>query len=306
MANVSTEIGKSVIVYLVRNTKQDISNLIKSLKSLDLYFNKEYQYPVLLFHENLTHQQIYFIKSNTTSRLKFELIEFKTQSFIKNIPEYVYINGFGFSVGYRHMCRFFASELYKHPTMKQYEYYLRLDTDSFLHGNIGYDIFKFMHENNILYGYIDSGIDTAPNDELRQLTEQYATDHNIKHKRWDGSAYGTNFEISNLNFWQSKECMGLLNHIDATGGIYKHRWGDHIIHFIAVSMFLQPRQTHKFTDIMYQHQDVYYNCSVDYKIFQRLKKRVSSVCWRTLLKMSTCFKRKSKRYKAYRDRKNNV
>ena len=37
-----------------------------------------------------------------------------------------------FSMGYRHMCRFFSGEIFKHPIMENYDNYLRLDTDSFI------------------------------------------------------------------------------------------------------------------------------------------------------------------------------
>jgi len=298
----------NVIMYLVRNTKRDLSNLELSLKSLDTYFNNKYHYPVILFHENLTVEQQVLIKSNTASELIFEQIEFQLPSFLdpESIPETVHINGFGFSVGYRHMCRFFSSEVYAHPVLDSFEYCWRLDTDSFLRGPVDYDVFEFMRGNNCVYGYIDSGVDTGDNDELRQITNDYIKSHGLKYDGWDGSAYGTNFEISQIKFWKSGACADYLSYIDKSGGIYKHRWGDHIIHFIAVSLFLSENQLHHFTDIAYQHQDVLYNHTVDVSILTQSINKLKSLILRTILKSSTLLKRKSKRYKAFRDNKNGI
>jgi len=297
----------ATIVYLVRNTKRDIDNLLSSLKMLDVNFNKAYNYPIILFHENITSDKIEYIKCSTTSILYFEKIVFEVPQFLNKdtIPEIVYVNGFGFSMGYRHMCRFFSGIIYHHPALKSFDYYWRLDTDSFLRGKIEYDVFEFMHDNNYIYGYVDSGIDTATVDELRTATERYISKNKIKNTgTWDGSAYGTNFEISKIDFWNSEKCIDFFNYLDNLGGIFRYRWGDHIIHFITVSLFCPDKQIHKFTDIAYQHQDVYYNYTLNISGFSKNISLLKKGILQTILKSSALLKRKSKRYRAYRSNKN--
>ncbi len=38
----------------------------------------------------------------------------------------------GYSLGFRHMIRFVAIKMFQHPALKDFEYYWRLDSDSFL------------------------------------------------------------------------------------------------------------------------------------------------------------------------------
>ena len=45
------------------------------------------------------------------------------------------------------MCRFFTGFMYEQEVLKDYEYYLRLDTDSFIHTPINYDIFDWAQKN---------------------------------------------------------------------------------------------------------------------------------------------------------------
>ena len=51
------------------------------------------------------------------------------------------------------MCRFQAKTIYDLPIMRRLDYAWRLDDDSILHGDITYDIFSYMSDNNVTYGY---------------------------------------------------------------------------------------------------------------------------------------------------------
>ncbi len=44
------------------------------------------------------------------------------------------------------MCRFFCGEIYKHESIKKYDWYMRLDSDSYIHFLIKYDISNFMEK----------------------------------------------------------------------------------------------------------------------------------------------------------------
>lgn len=52
----------------------------------------------------------------------------------------------GFSIGYRHMCRFFSGEIYKHPALEEYDYYMRLDRDSLFLSEVDFDCFALMRK----------------------------------------------------------------------------------------------------------------------------------------------------------------
>lgn len=298
----------AAIVYLARSRKKDINDLKRSLSLLDINFNDEFKYPVIIFHEDFDEKLSKNIRESTRSDLKFEKIKFEIPDFLKNenIPEYIYVDGSEFSIGYRNMCRFFSGTIFFHPALKDYNYYWRLDTDSFLLDKINYDIFKFMQERDLEYGYIHI-IKDEP-DAVKGLwdtTKKYIEDNNIKPKflpkftpngDWDRSYYYTNFEISKLDFWRSEEFMNYFKYIDRSGGIYKYRWGDHVIHLLAVSIFLPENKVHKFSDIAYQHQGFFNNYSMEMDTFARLKNlelRIMTL----FIKLSNILKKKSNLYR---------
>jgi len=269
----------AVIIYLSR--KQDINDLKKNLRQLHKYFNKNYKYPIIIFHDDLSEgDEKIFLKKY--SNIKFEYIKFE-------IPSWIDKNKSIFSpkhIGYKNMCRFFSGELFKHKAIKKYDWYWRLDSDSFFHSYINYDIFKFMKKKNYVYGYLGENlIKDKPNvvKGLWDLTKKYIMDNNIQPTylyeyldndgNWDRSLYYTNFEISNLDFWRSNEYMKYFNTIDKNGGIYYHRWGDHVIHFLALSMFVDKNKIYCFKDIDYSHQH-----------FRPNKKRLLTPIWKILLK----------------------
>ena len=79
--------------------------LIKLLRSIDQYFNDEFHYPVIIFHERDLIESRDKIRQATRSAIFFQLVEFEIPSFLKeedileNIPCHS-------PIAYRHMCRF--------------------------------------------------------------------------------------------------------------------------------------------------------------------------------------------------------
>lgn len=300
---------KAAIAYLVRSTKKDIASLKRSLSLLDANFNDQFNYPVIIFHEDFNENLMEDIRKATRSDLKFEKVKFEIPDFLnrEEIPEFVYVGELEFPIGFRHMCRFFSGLIFQHPALRDYDYLWRLDADSFLRGKIDYDVFRFMHKHNYMYGYI-AILKEHPEvaEGLWDITKKYIEDNNIQpiflHKFtpdgvWDRSYYYANFEISKLDFWRSDEFLKFFDYIDRSGGIYKYRWGDTIIHFLAISIFVPENQVHKFSDIAYQHQNYVNNYSIN--IFDKLKMMLSRYILRYILKLSSALKRKSNLYKKF-------
>ena len=272
---------KAAIIYLVGPELQDRIDLKLSLASLDKSFKNQFHYPVILFHENLDEAMVEEIQKSASSKLQFEKIVFQIPDFLQKeeIPEKYN----GFTIGYRHMCRFFAGIAVKHPVLKEYDWYWRLDTDSFLLGEISYDVFSFMEQHGKEYGYM---IITKENPEVMrgfwELTKTYIAEHNIKstfldkflvNGDWDRTYYNPNFEIIKLDFWRSPAYRDYFNFIDHSGGIYKYRWGDAIIHSLAIAMFLLESKLHLFDDIAYRHQ-AFINLPNTPKILRFLHRRL--------------------------------
>ncbi|MDP6671139.1 MAG: hypothetical protein QGI60_04980, partial [archaeon] len=188
---------------------------------------------------------------------------FGIPKFLNNLEIPEKVGPAGNPIGYRHMCRFFTGAIYQQPALREYDWYWRFDTDSFLLGKVDYDVFKFMAKNNLQYGY--NRITHDPPSVVAGLgdaTKKYIEDNNItpnflskfmQDGEWDRAMYYTNFEISKMSFWRSKEVVAFFNYLDRLGGIYTRRWGDAPIHLLIVSIFLPENQTHCFRDVPYRH-----------------------------------------------------
>ncbi|NJD76986.1 MAG: hypothetical protein FIB08_07815 [Candidatus Methanoperedens sp.] len=301
---------KAAIVYLARSRPGDIAELKRSLSLLDVNFNDKFNYPVVIFHEDINEKLMGKIRESTRSQIQFEKVSFKIPDFLnkEEVPELIYLDGDCFSMGYRHMCRFFSGIIFHHPALKDYDYYWRLDTDSFLLDKIDYDVFQFMHERNFKYGYIGIFKDEpGVTRDLWDTTKKYIEDNNLKPQFlqkfmsdgiWDRSYYYTNFEISRLDFWRSEEFMNYFEYLDRAGGIYKYRWGDAVIHLLAVSIFLPESNVHRFSDIAYQHQGFFNNYSPSPDIFSRLK-NLKEIIKKPVVRTSNSLKRKSGLYRRF-------
>ena len=287
-----------VIVYLCRSTDGDITDLKRSLSLLDRHFNDSFKYPVIIFHEDFGERLMDNIRKCTSSNLKYEKVNFEIPSFLDSteIPEHINVNGYKFPIGYRHMCRFMSELIFQHPAVQQYRYLWRLDTDSFLLDTIKYDIFKAMEQNDYIYGYLHI-IKDEPGAVigLWEATKKYIEENKINPTylwnfmsgdEWDRSYYYSNFEISRIDFWTSGEALKFFNYIDSTGGIYKYRWGDHVLHLLTLSMFVAENRVHKFADIAYQHKDFINNFT-----FPSPKNGIPVKCKRNVIGMARCLSR---------------
>ena len=256
------------IIYLVRSSDKDIEEFNKSLSLLEENLLKYTDSTdVLVFIEESFLEHMSKVKTNLD--LKYKVIEFKTPDYPKeiadNIPEFyphpTHGNGPiewghpGFSMGYRHMCRMFSGEFYKLPIVQQYEYYIRLDTDSFIQTPLGYDIFKWAKENECWYGYVAPAVQ-QDNEKVVEGLWDLVNEHypNNIPDRW---MYYTNWELGKVDWFLTSEYMALYNIIDKNGGIYTKRWGDAPIKFLGVNLFMPQKHIQPVQGFTYQHGAVY-------------------------------------------------
>ena len=229
------------------------------LQSVDKYFNDQFHYPVIIFHEADFEEFIPQVRSMTNSTLFFQLVKFTIPTFLTQPVREKRIRCHPSKIGYRHMCRFHSKLVYEEPTIRTLEYYWRLDDDSLLLSPISYDVFVYMRDNKLRYGYslIGSDVDRCVTG-LWEATESYIKTNNLQptfFEHWPKAAiYYNNFEISSTEIWMSQACQDYLEYLDRLGGTYYFRWGDAPIHGLAISLFVQKNQTHLFSDIGYKHK----------------------------------------------------
>jgi alpha 1,2-mannosyltransferase len=270
--------NKSAIVYLLNNNQKDISNFRHSISLLYNNYYKSFPCDIICFYEkDFPEEELEYLK-NALSILKvsfvnidFEMPNFYSQETLQSIPQYYPHPDFpqanGFSIGYRHMCRFFAGDIFNYPIIQKYKYIWRLDTDSFILSPIIYNVFEKLNKNNCIYGYINIQHDhPGVIKNLWETTEQYfknlnkdqifSSDNKQFHKN---RVFYTNFEIFDIEWFRQKEYQDYFNFIDRSAGIYKYRWGDHSIRYIGVNSIAKEDQIYFYNDIEYFHQQKYLN-----------------------------------------------
>jgi alpha 1,2-mannosyltransferase len=264
---------KNCIIILLNNSEKDISFFKRSFPFLNENYLKHHRCDVILFHENdFPKSEIDLIKSYKNDiifhELHFDLPSY-SEDVLKQIPDFYphpdFPQALGFPIGYRHMCRFFAGEVFKQEILKQYKYVWRLDTDSFIVDPIDYDVFNKMSQNNSIYGYINiqnDHIDMVKNlwetceFYFSKLNKNYIFENKETHFR---KVFYTNFEIFDMDWFRSEEYQNFYKYIDETAGIYKYRWGDHVLRYIALNSLTSKDNLLFFDDIKYFHSEMYHN-----------------------------------------------
>lgn len=274
--------AKAVIVILARNS--DAAGLIKTIPQFESTFNSRFQYPYVFlndvpFNENFKQT----IRKLSKAEMKFGTIphehwsypawinqtkaaEVRTDMKKRNII-------YGDSLPYRHMCRYNSGFFFRHPLLKDYDYYWRVEPWVEFYCDIKYDPFIFMQENNKKYGFVimlPEYIETIPtlwnttknfmkenenliiNENCLRMFDDGGENYNLCH-------FWSNFEIGDLNFFRSEKYIKYFEYLDREGGFFYERWGDAPVHSIAAAMFLKKEQIHWFEDIGYFHNP-FRNC----------------------------------------------
>ena len=258
----------AVIIYLSR--EKDINILYHSLLLLHKNFNSKYKYPIVVLHDDILKTTISQLLLALNKQLgyipniKFEILNFVLPSHISTDPSLYNPPLTQFGIGYRHMCRLHSGELYKHESLLQYDWYWRLDSDSFILSEISYDPFDVMEQKGYEYSYLseyekdESFVVTG----LWDTTKQFISNNNIKpisltdklkNGEWNLDMFYTNFEIAKFSFFRGEEYMSYYNELDKTGNLFYKRWGDAPIHWLGVHMFLPENKIWCIKDICYQH-----------------------------------------------------
>jgi len=256
------------IIYLLKNNKKDIGMLGQSLKLLNHNFLPNNNYPVVILHdENINNEIFNEIRKYSNVDFQTLLINFNTEEYKNktiNVPEFIMVPGIdnGFGIGYRHMCRLYSYGIYEIEELKDTNYYLRLDCDSYFIDKIKYDIFKIMENNNYIYGYNSILIDNPiVCKDLWEISKEYSKTKIVKKIPIDEiiqyNMYYTNFEIAKFDWFKNSEYKEYFKFLDKENGIYKYRWGDNVIKYLGIEMFLDDCKKCYFNMPSYVHRNIF-------------------------------------------------
>jgi alpha 1,2-mannosyltransferase len=262
---------KAVIFYLVHRSA--LKSLSRSIAALDRHFRRRFLYPLVIFIEpdldnEADRNHIRSMSKNPGDHLMpvyIQVVRFSIPPYV-NASAVPPLAGFGRrkrTIGYRHMCRFHAFGVYQQPIMlsQDLEFGWRLDDDSTLLAPVEYDLFQFMRDRKLQYGYKKINTGWSPVDhELWTAVDRYvnASGGALRtpyYDKWpkNSARFFNNFEISDLTVWRSKPYRDYFDFVDRLGGIYYYKWGDAAIKTIAVTLFIPEEKTHKFSKVKYVH-----------------------------------------------------
>lgn len=233
-----------------------------SLELLYKNFNNKYQYPVLVFTFGTQYSKRYINNIHETIDPTIEFIELRPPKIPSHIREeelfyhrkeipYVRKSFPKSRLGYLHALQFVAGEVMEHPEIRKYDFGLKMDDDTFIIGEIDFDLFKFMRDNNYKFGpFAAKAYDHERVRQcqigLRELVKKYIKENNVqcgilnksldKDGNWD-SVVARDPTIWDLSIFRNQNWKKWWNCVNESGGIYKYRWGDLEIHSLYMRMY---------------------------------------------------------------------
>ncbi|MCJ1226992.1 hypothetical protein MMC12_003647 [Toensbergia leucococca] len=269
---------RAALISLVRNS--ELPGLIQSMRQLEYQWNRKYQYPWVFFNDepfsdkfklatqNLTSAQCYY---EVVPRDHWSLPDWIDEGRFMNSLEYLGAIGVGkgWMISYRHMCRWNSGFFYRHPRLQDFDWYWRVEPDVHFFCDIDYDVFRFMRDNSMKYGFNMNILDDARSfPSLWSRTRSFINAHpELVHPEADldwlldphnsgdynNCQFFSNFEVGDLNYFRGKANEKYFDWLDKGGGFYYERFGDAPIHTLSVAMFVPKSEIWFFRDIGYQH-----------------------------------------------------
>lgn len=276
---------KGVFVTLARN--RELYDLIQSIRRVEDRFNRKFNYDWVFLNDEPFSEEFKELTSAIVSgKTKYGLIppehwgypawidQEKAALTREQMKKDKII--YGDSESYRHMCRFESGFFWRNPLLDEYDWYWRVEPGIKIHCDLNYDLFKYMEDNNKVYGFtisIHEFEKTIPTlwkhtkDFMKKFPQHIAKDNFMEFISDDGGNtynlchFWSNFEIASLKFWRSQAYQDYFHYLDKQGGFFYERWGDAPIHSIAASLFLPKDKIHFFEDVGYNH-GVYTQCPI--------------------------------------------
>ncbi|GFZ52165.1 hypothetical protein JCM24511_09938 [Saitozyma sp. JCM 24511] len=179
--------------------------------------------------------------------------------------------------GYHSMCRFFSVAVFRHPRIRQLDYYMRMDTDSFMPHELAYDPIAMAFERDLKYlGRVVMDDAGEACHGMWDFVEDFTNSHEGLADRLarNGmripapsperlqapiSTYYNNFEVVHVPSFNRPDVAEWISSLDTYWrGFYVHRWGDAGLRRVTASMFFEPEAVRVLCSFDYFHrQDLF-------------------------------------------------
>lgn len=152
--------------------------------------------------------------------------------------------------------------------MLKYKYYWRVEPDIQFNCDINYDLFKYMQDNNKVYGFAMAPFEIHTTvlslwsvvKNFTSVYPEYVTKGNNFELMTDDEGetfnmchFWSNFEIGDMDFYRTQRYSDFFEYMDLSGGFFYERWGDAPVHTMAVALFLKREQVHYVDNTGYYH-----------------------------------------------------
>ncbi|ODV83757.1 glycosyltransferase family 15 protein [[Candida] arabinofermentans NRRL YB-2248] len=279
------ELANATLLTMVRNS--ELNQIISTIVQIEENFNSLYHYPYTFISEELFTQEFKDkVESVCSGKVYYELIPKSLWSIPENIDlqkyeesiEILKSKGVQYASleSYHHMCRINSGHFYNLEGLKKFKYYWRFEPSTKYFCKINYDLFKFMIDNELIYGFTISLYDD-PNTienlwpttlEFLEKNPQYVnknaafkflTENQQNPKNTNGAnGYSTchfwsNFEIGDMDFYRGEAYSKWIEYLDESGGFFYERWGDAPVHSVGLGLFADKSKIWWFRDIGYWH-----------------------------------------------------
>ncbi|KAJ1947952.1 hypothetical protein EC988_005378 [Linderina pennispora] len=270
------ERANASFVVLIRN--RELDEFRTSMRQLEDRFNRKYHYPYLFLNdEPFSDEFMQIVAASTTSNVTFALIprdhwslpDFIDEQRAERARKQMAANNviYGGSLSYRHMCRFNSGFFYKHPLLRNVDWYWRVEPGVDFYCDIDYDPFKYMAENGKLYSFVialkelEATVPTLWEHTLKYMKERNVTSELLQYfvgrtGNYNLCHFWSNFEIASLNWLRTPEYQSYFEYLDRAQGFFMERWGDAPVHSLAAGLLLRRDQVHFFNDIAYRHAEI--------------------------------------------------
>ena len=261
---------------LVLLKEKDLDQFVITIRAFEAHFNSKHNYPYVILNQvELSHRFQQAISAQTNSTVEFGLIADRYWS----VPDWIdrkrlqrSLKHIGFSLNYRHMCRFMSGYFFRHRLTLKYDYFMHIDRDSQFPCEWRYDpLFRLHHESSsydFLMGnfervftmptlwpsirrwFIDQNQSLAVDNSLRYVSDDRGITLDIS----TPCIFYNNFEVASFSVFRSEQYFRYFDYLDRTGGFYYERWGDAPVHTYYIVHMLNKSDVKLFNDLAYTHQ----------------------------------------------------
>jgi len=270
-------LGKRAVVQQQRNTVvlllRELRQISELIAMLDEKFMDKGQTDVTLFLEAFPFaEDIVKIRNSTRRNIDIANVQpfFARSHFVGNGEDVAPSDLDAFTANpnfrkgrkwsYNDMCRFYFSDLFELPIIfDNVKYLMRLDDDSIFLKPWS-NIFDIMQSKNAVYFANTANPDSAHvTIFLERFLQSYMKSRGISPKDakrfkhsfpvewWNSNNrtvyfYYNNFEITSLAFFRSPEVKNWTEAVMKSHGIFRYRWGDHVLRYVTLTVFAEKDQ----------------------------------------------------------------